>query len=85
MTNSCARQADAGAYIVMIARKTPSVAQLADLTPAETAQYTSDLLESLRKIASRQGQVLLMHLLELAALEARAQAGTQAQDTRLPE
>ena len=85
MTNSCAGLANAGPYIVMIVRKTPRSAQLADPTSAETGQYTSDLLESLRKIASRQGQVLLMHLLEMAALEARAQAGSQAQDTRLPE
>jgi hypothetical protein len=55
------------------------------MTPAQTAQYTSDLLESLRKIAFRQGQVLLAHFLEIAAVEARSQATTQDQDTRLPE
>lgn len=42
------------------------------LSPLETARYTSDLLESLRKIASRQGQELLAHLLELAHVEAKA-------------
>jgi hypothetical protein len=58
---------------------------LENLSPAETAEYTSDMLESLRKIAVRQGQSLLAHLLELAALEARFQGLSQAQDTRLPE
>ena len=53
------------------------------LTPAETASYTRDLLESLRKIALGQGQSLLAHLLGHAAMEAKAQAD-QAQDTRLP-
>jgi hypothetical protein len=43
------------------------------------------MLESLRKIAFRQGQVLLAHFLELAAVEARAQATSHAQATRLPE
>lgn len=42
------------------------------LSPLETARYTSDLLESLRKIATRQGQELLAHLLELAHVEARS-------------
>ena len=52
-------------------------------TPAETALYTRDLLESLRKIAQGQGHALLAHLLQLAALEAKAIAD-QAQETRLP-
>lgn len=55
------------------------------LTPAETARYTSELLESLRKISLQQGQILLAHFLELAAFEARTQAANQAQETRLPE
>ena len=49
--------------------------------PAQTAEYTADLLVSLRKIALRQNQEFLAHLLQLAILEARS----QAQDTRLPE
>jgi hypothetical protein len=53
------------------------------LTPAETARYTRDLLETLRRIALGQGQGLLAHLLGLAAMEAKA-LGDQAQDTRLP-
>lgn len=53
------------------------------ITPAETAQYTRDMLESLRKIALGQGHGLLAHLLELAALEAKS-LGAQAQETRLP-
>ena len=52
-------------------------------TPADTARYTHDLIESLRKIAAEQGQTLLAHLLALAAAEARYLAA-QAQDTRLP-
>jgi len=52
-------------------------------TPADTARYTHDLIESLRKMALGQGQVLLAHLLGLAAVEAKHLAN-QAQDTRLP-
>jgi hypothetical protein len=55
------------------------------LTPVETAQYTGEMLESLRKISLEQGQTLLAHFLELAAFEARSWAATQAQETRLPE
>lgn len=39
--------------------------------PSESAQYTKDMLESLRKIAIQQRQPLLAHLLDLAALEAK--------------
>ena len=53
------------------------------LTPAETARYTRDLLESLRRIALGQGQGLLAHLLGLAAMEAKA-LGDQLQDTLPP-
>jgi hypothetical protein len=65
------------------AGRTPEGQPQRSLTPAETARYTRDLLESLRKIASGQGQTLLAHLLGLAAVEAKAQ-GDQAQDTRPP-
>jgi hypothetical protein len=41
------------------------------ISPAESARYTVDMLESLRKIALRQGQGVLAHLLELAQAEAR--------------
>ena len=41
------------------------------ISPEESARYTADMLESLRKIAARQGQPLLAHLLELAQAEAR--------------
>ncbi|OJT95108.1 MAG: hypothetical protein BGN82_06110 [Alphaproteobacteria bacterium 65-7] len=61
------------------------------LSPAESARYTLDLLDDLRKIAQRQGQGMLAHLLELAQAEARivireqeATPPPQAQDTRLP-
>jgi hypothetical protein len=52
--------------------------------PAETAQYTKDMLESLKKIAIQQKQPLLAHLLDLAALEARTLGESQSQDTLLP-
>ncbi|MDB5739017.1 MAG: hypothetical protein JWP16_57 [Alphaproteobacteria bacterium] len=41
------------------------------LSAAESARYTLDMLENLRKIATRQGQTVLAHLLELAQAEAR--------------
>jgi hypothetical protein len=47
---------------------------LAALSPPETARYTADLLDSLRKIATRQGQDVLAHLLELAQFEAHTLA-----------
>lgn len=50
----------------------------AALSPSETARYTSDLLESLRKIASRQGHGVLAHLLELAQYEAHSLAAANA-------
>jgi hypothetical protein len=37
----------------------------------ESARYTADLLENLRKIAAGQGQPVLAHLLELAQAEAQ--------------
>jgi hypothetical protein len=56
------------------------------LPPAETARYSKDLLDSLRKIALQQGQSLLAHLLSLAAQEAKALSEpSYAQETRLPE
>ena len=60
---------------------------LPEMGPAETARYTKDTLESLRKIALQQRQVLLAHLLELAVVEAKALAQAQAQshETRFPE
>ena len=52
----------------------PNTAPLAaaSMTPAETARYTCELLESLRKIAARQNQAMLAHLLELARYEAQS-------------
>ncbi len=56
-------------------------------SPTETALYTYEMLESLRKIAVRQDQSLLAHLLHLAAVEAKVQ-GTYTdqagQETALP-
>ena len=56
---------------------------LPPFTPVESARYTREMLESLRKIALGQGHDLLAHLLELAALEAKSIAD-QTQETRLP-
>jgi hypothetical protein len=59
------------------------------MTPVETARYTGELLESLRKIAARQGQRVLAHLLELARFEAQSLAagscGEAAPKTRTPD
>jgi hypothetical protein len=52
--------------------------------PPETAQYTYEMLESLGKIALRQHQDLLAHLLSLAALEAKALMSQGDQQTSLP-
>ena len=49
-----------------------SMAPATDMSPAETARYTCELLVSLRKIATRQGQGMLAHLLELARYEAHS-------------
>jgi hypothetical protein len=55
-------------------RPIPVPAVAAGMSPAETARYTGELLESLRKIAVRQGQGVLAHLLELARYEAQTLA-----------
>ena len=59
------------------------------MTPVETARYTCELLESLRKIAARQGQGMLAHLLELARFEAQSLAarppGEAVPKTRTPD
>ncbi len=58
------------------AAKNPRFSPAAPVTegmgPAETARYTAELLDSLRKIADRQGQAVLAHLLELARFEAHS-------------
>ena len=48
-----------------------------NLGPRETAAITKEMLDSLRKIALHQNQHLLAHMLEKAALEAKAQAGNE--------
>jgi len=50
------------------------------ISPLESARYTIDLLENLRKIARNQGQIILAHLLELA----QAEALMAARDTLSP-
>lgn len=52
---------------------------------AESAEYTYELIESLRGMAVDQGHGLLAHLLKLAALEAERLAIRQRQETLLPE
>lgn len=47
--------------------------------PDESARYTREMLESLKKIAIQQRQPLLAHLLDLAAHEARS-LGTQEKE-----
>jgi hypothetical protein len=69
----------------MSLRSTPPDPPAGGITPEDTARYTAEMIDSLRKLALKQGQALLAHLLSLAALEARAQADGQAQETRLPE
>jgi hypothetical protein len=52
--------------------------------PSETARYTKDMLDSLKKIAMKQNQPLLAHLLDLASLEAKSLGETQRHETLLP-
>jgi hypothetical protein len=53
-------------------------------SPADTARYTEEMLNGLSRIALRQGQDLLAHLLDLAAVEAKIQGNQGDQDTELP-
>jgi hypothetical protein len=57
---------------------------LTGFSPAETARYTEEMLDSLSRIAIRQGQSLLAHLLTLAAVEAKIQSNQGDQETALP-
>lgn len=50
------------------------------ISSPESASYTSDLLEVLRKMASGQGHRLLAHLLELARVEAKSLVRDDQQD-----
>jgi len=50
-------------------------------TPAQGAAYIYEMLVCLRKIAVQNDQVLLAHMLDLAAAEAKVQAD---QETSLP-
>jgi hypothetical protein len=45
-----------------------------DISPADSARYTRDMLGQLKAIAEEQGQTVLAHLLALASLEADALA-----------
>jgi hypothetical protein len=47
-----------------------SVTQSLDISPAESAEYTKDMVTQLKAMAEKQGQTVLAHLLALAALEA---------------
>ena len=46
--------------------------QPSDISPADSARYTRDMLGQLKAIAEEQGQTILAHLLALASLEADA-------------
>jgi hypothetical protein len=77
-------------------RLNPASPVMAGMSPVETARYTAELLASLRKIAVRQGQGMLAHLLELARYEAQSlvvlrpttsdspDAGCNGQPVRVP-
>jgi len=52
--------------------------------PGQSAQYTTEMLESLKKIALRQNQRLLAHLLDLAAMEAKSLVESHDQETLFP-
>jgi hypothetical protein len=54
------------------------------LSPVETAHYTYEMLETLSRIATQQGQALLAHLIDLAVVEARIQCVQADHDTSLP-
>lgn len=56
----------------------------AGFSPVETARYTQEMLETLSRIATQQGQHLLAHLLNLARVEAQIQGDQPAQETSLP-
>ena len=45
-----------------------------DISPAQSARYTQEMLGQLKAIAEEQGQTVLAHLLALASLEADALA-----------
>jgi Zn-finger domain-containing protein len=55
-----------------------------EFSPAETARYTREMLETLSRIATRQGQALLAHLIDLAVVEAQIQCDQADHDTSLP-
>lgn len=57
---------------------------LTGLSPLQTAAYTHDMLESLRKIAVQQQQDLLAHLLLLASLEAKSISTQDDHEISLP-
>jgi hypothetical protein len=57
---------------------------LIGFSPVETARYTEEMLESLSRIAIRQGQSLLAHLLALAAVEAKIQSTQADHETAFP-
>ena len=61
-----------------------SSSSLTEFSPAETARYTQEMLETLSRIATRQGQSLLAHLIDLAVVEARIQCNQADHDTSLP-
>jgi len=52
------------------------------VSPLDSARYTADMLETLRRIALGHGHTVLAHLLELTQAEARLVARDCAQATQ---
>ena len=59
----------------IVSKSLQPMAALPPIPPLEATRYMGDMLESLGKLARRQGQELLAHLLDLAQLEAKSLAG----------
>jgi hypothetical protein len=57
----------------------PQVLEVGQITPSssQTAQYTRELIDSLRKMAKGQKEEMLAILLEAASMEARRIAGRE--------
>ncbi len=52
----------------------------ADVSPGETAAYIADLLTGLAALAQRKDMMFLAYLIEMAAVEARAEADAATGD-----
>ena len=66
----------------IVSKSLQAMPALPPLPPLETARYMGDMLESLGKLARKQGQELLAHLLDLARLEAKSLARSEDEDQK---